>query len=734
MKKYPKSDVLAERINSFSQSYVGWDSTKASKDNALSILGKASDQFWVIDKNKRSNAVFHHYDYSNIDTNVSGRPGLTKSDFYHFRPGIAPPGPRDYKAIIQSCGDAYLHVGLVRNIIDLMGDFACQGVRIAHRNKKVEKFYKNWFARVNGIERSERFCNNLFRSGNIIIRKAYAKVVPKLEKTMYQSVASDIKPNILEPKDKEIPWQYTFLEPTTVDVVGGALAAFVGHPIYTLNIPSYLRTIISGPKTAEEKEIVNQLPVDIINAARTSKPYVLPADKTRVFHYKKDDWQLFAYPILYAVLDDIQMLEQLRLADMAALDGAISNLRIFKLGSLEHKIVPSPAIAAKLASILQSNTGAGTIDLIWGPDIELLESKTEVHKFLGEEKYRPHLSAVYTGLGIPSIFTGGGGTGTTNNFMALKTLIQRLKYARSILLQFWNYEIAEVQKAMGFRFPAKLEFDLDILDDENAVRALLIQLVDRNLISDELLQERFGHDSEMEGIRINREQSERDKGNRPSKAGPFYDPLFGIALKKVALQTGVITPGQVGLNKDAKIDSLILYDKNKGETPAMEMKVKQAAKPGDNSTPVKPTGIPQQGRPKNSKDSQKRKTKVFKPKVKAQLEVWAHSAQDIISEIINPIFLEEIAKKKNLRQLTNVEANQLEKIKFGVLFNIEPISQIQPDIVYQSLGQEVDVDLYQTYQIWLSALGTELNRPLTMDETKQVQVALYIENQQNNDE
>ena len=36
--------------------------------------------------------------------------------------------------------DAYDKVGIIRNIIDLMGDFGCQGINIVHENKSVEKF------------------------------------------------------------------------------------------------------------------------------------------------------------------------------------------------------------------------------------------------------------------------------------------------------------------------------------------------------------------------------------------------------------------------------------------------------------------------------------------------------------------------------------------------------------------------------------------------------------------
>ena len=60
-------------------------------------------------------------------------------------------------------------------------------------------------------------------------------------------------------------------------------------------------------------------------------------------YYKKDDWMLWSNPMIYAILDDIMMLEKMKLADIAALDGAISNIRLWKLGSLEEKILPTKA-------------------------------------------------------------------------------------------------------------------------------------------------------------------------------------------------------------------------------------------------------------------------------------------------------------------------------------------------------------------------------------------------------
>lgn len=716
-KKYPRSEALQNKTFADIPAYISWDGVNATeKSRAFAELNKASDEFTGV---QRAGASYWS-NFSDLDTNVSSRPGLSKSDYYRFRPGEAPPSAKDFKAVMRRCSEAYYKIGLIRNIIDLMGDFACQGIRVVHPNQRIQKFFQHWFEKIHGSERSERFCNNLFRTGNVVVRKQTAKVTAKVEENLYRSSATpDMEVVTQKVVNREIPFKYIYLEPSTIDIVGGPLASMIGQPLYAITLPAHIRRTIITPRTELEKQFISQLPADLVNAARSSSPYLLPQDKTKVFHYKKDDWQIWAFPMIYSLLDDIAVLEKLRLADMAALDGAISNIRIFKLGNLEYKIMPTSAAAQKLAAILQNNVGGGTIDLIWGPDIELVESNTNVHQFLGEEKYRPHLSAVYNGLGIPPSLTGGGGTGTTNNFISLKTLIQRLRYAREVLLTFWNSELADVQKAMGFRLPPVVEFDVDILDDDTSVRALLIQLADRNLISDELLQYRFGHNPDMESLRIQREEKERETGKKVEKAGPYHDPQFGIALKKVALQTGAITPGQVGIRPDAVIDGLKMYDKMTGEKTALEMRV-----PVGGGTPGgKGTSAPA-GRPKNSKDTKPRKTKVFKPKLKASVDVWFKGAQNTVAEILNPLFLKRCGKQ-NMRQLTTAEDKALEKVKFGVLFNLEPLTEVNSKEMYTLLGQSPDMELYHTYQTWANDISQNLDRPLTLDEYRQIQIALY---------
>ena len=727
-KKNPKSEAIQNANTPPSDAYVTWGEDLASKEAAFKKSGESLDEFTGVTGMDKAQAMRRYgLDYSNLDGITGSRPGFARSDYYYFRPDEAV--PQRLKEILKKADDIYQRVGLVKNVIDLMGDFATQGIRIVHKNKRIERFYRRWFKKIEGKDRSERLLNNLYRSGNVVIDRRTAKITLKSSTQLYQSLGTadmnvtDIDGDGPIMDRREIPWKYTFIDPIYVEVAAGSLSSFVNQKTYVLELPASLSKIINSPKTDAERQIVQALPAQIIEAAKSKKAFPLDPNKTIVCHYKKDDWQAWAFPMIYSIMDDITVVEKLKLADMAALDGAISNIRIFKLGNLEHKIIPTKAATSKLAQILGNNVGGGTMDIIWGPDIEMLESNTNVHQFLGEAKYIPHMNNVYAGLGIPPTLTGTfGAAGTTNNFISLKTLTQRLQYGRDVLTRFWENEIALVQKAMGFKHPAKIEFDRMDLSNEDSEKALLIQLADRSLISDELLQTKFGLDPDMEKTRLNRELRERASERMVPKAGPWYNPDPDDALKKIALQTGIVTPSEIGLE---------LEKRKKGEESALEMKA--GSKP---STPTRlandsseslPSGQPGQGRPKMSKDSEKRKTKVFTPQTGASLTIWANKAQDKISEILNPILL-EFYNKKNLRSLSSAEVQEMDMVKTKVLLSIEPHSKLDEQNILSAFNRSDSAQynkLISTYKMWIKNLESEFDEPFSVEDHKQAKASFY---------
>lgn len=705
MKKDRKSPNTPIHINPTQELYVPWNKTLASRTAAFGEMGKALDEVHGVNRTQGSHFI---QDYSDLASNVSGRPGLSRSDYDRHRPHEAI--PTKHKDIINTVNHVYHTVGLIRNIIDLMGDFACQGVRISHPNEKIQKFYRNWFEKVGGKDRSERFLNNLYRTGNVVVRRMTAKISAKDKERMSKTTAKpDTKIEFEKVPANEIPWRYVFIDPAMVEVACGPLSCFMGDKRYFLTLPSQLRHLInSSENTGHQKHLISQLPPDVKEAAKHNRGWPLDPDKTLVFHYKKDDWQSWALPMIYAILKDIGLLEKLKLADLAALDGAISNIRIFKLGSLEHQIAPTRAGAAKLAEVLESHTGVGTMDFVWGPDIELIETTTEVHKFLGEDKYIPTLNSIYAGLGIPPTLTGTfGAAGTTNNFISLQTLVNRLEYGRDVLTSFWKNEIAIVQKAMGFRQPAKMEFEFTNLGDVAAEKALLVDLSDRGIISEELLHYRLNSDAELERVRVNREDKMRDGDRMTKKASPYHDPQLEDALVKVFAQTGAIAPSEVGIE---------LKPKKKGEKSALDMRAQQTAQ--------KPTKVGSPGRPKNTKDKKPRKTKTFKPKSKAAL-LWAQKAQEDISSIANPILLSHF-NKKDMRSLTAKEQQYCEKVKFGVLYNTEAFDDISEDTIYASLNKGgVPYSINKEVQQLMLGISNKLERSLTLEEQRTIQATIY---------
>ena len=647
--------------------YLTWDSDSQRQE----AYAQTSDNIQAYEGIQRSSAYSRKTNFIDIEPSRSVRSSFLRSDYDAFRPGESVSNKQ--KRIIKQCMQAYDKVGIIRNVIDLMSDFSSQGLVLVHPNKTIEKFYRKWWQEIGGVDRSERFLNYLYRCGNVVTRRHTAKINRQQERNLKNSLAADVKIETLKVSKREIPWSYDFINPLAVDIKNNG-SQMVGKPEFVLNLSknSYeaLVKTDNSPNT-----IFKTLPLDIQKRLQNGDRKIpLDPENVQMFYYKKDDWLLWANPMIYAILDDIIMLEKMKLADVAALDGAISNVRLWTVGDLDHKIIPTKAAINKLRDILASNVGGGTMDLVWGPELKFTESQSQVYKFLGGDKYQPVLTSIYAGLGIPPTLTGASsGGGYSNNFVSLKTLIERLEYGREVLSQFWRHEIKIVQKAMGFRLPAEIHFDSIILSDEAAQKKLLMDLADRDIISQETLLERFREMPSIEKVRVRREERERSNDSAsPKKAGPYHNPQHKDDMAKIALTKDIL---------DSE------YLENLGvpyaDPPAVEPPSSDAPKDSEN----KP--IQDNGRPKFSRDTQKRKQKRVLPRSSdaTSKTLWAMEAQAKISEIVSPIALAHF-DKKNIRSLNKAEVDQLEHLKLCILTGMQPFMDIDENVVKQLIDNK----------------------------------------------
>jgi len=613
------------------------------------------------------------------------------------------------------CMQAYDKVGIVRNVIDLMSDFAAQGLTIVHPNKNVEKFYRKWFLQVNGTDRSERFLNYLYRCGNVVVKRRNAKLNPQKEKELRRTAGNDIVIKNIKVDKRVVPWTYDFLNPLAVDIqdYGGQ---FVGKPEFVLNMSKMTYESLVKNST-KNQTIFKTLPNDLQKRLHDGDRKIpLSPDDVGFYYYKKDDWLLWANPMIYAILDDIIMLEKMKLADLAALDGAISNVRLWTVGDLEHKIIPTKAAINKLRDILASNVGGGTMDLVWGPELNFTESNSQVYKFLGSEKYQPVLTSIYAGLGIPPTLTGASSSGGyTNNYVSLKTLIERLEYGRDVLKQFWRHEIELVRKAMGFRYPAEIHFDSIVLSDEAAEKNLLIQLADRDIISHETLLERFKEMPSMEKVRVRREEKDRRDDVLPDKASPYHNPQHREDIAKIALTKDMLA--------DEYLDDMGLPVSN-DETPESQPIENVPKQQDDNNGPINPVG-----RPNFSRDSVKRKQKRVLPKsgTPTAAVLWAVSVQDKISEILSPIALDHF-NKKNMRSLSKAEMSQVDYLKLCILTGMKPYIDITSDMVKELLdsGSQPSQAFTNMVQDEIESFKTSNNRVPNSSELKYINATVFV--------
>ena len=677
--------------------FVTWNDEEGS-------FAKASKEANV----KNYTAVKASNTYQNIaQPNVSVRQGYDRRDYDFFRPGEQIP-TRELD-IIAACMQSYEKIGIVRNTIDMMSEFACQGIDLVHPNPRIEDFYKQWFSKINGKERTERILNLFYRAGNLIVKRNTAKLKPEDADNLKRGIAADVKVEKTKTiKPMEIPWEYVIYNPLAIEVYGSELAPYWGQKYfkYGIRIPEFIDKKLKNPEIEVYREFISKVPKEVTDLARKGgKVIPLDSDKITAIYYKKDDWQVWARPMIFAIMEDLIMLRKMKLADLSALDGAVSHIRMWRLGSLDHKIMPTENAIARLAEMLMNNVGGGTMDLIWGPELDFKESSVDISKFLGEEKYKPVLNNIFAGLGIPPGLTGlSTSGGFSNNYIGLRTLVERLEYGRDKIVEFWTKEIKIVQQAMGFRQPAQLVFDKHVLSDEAAMLRLLVEMSDRNLISDEAIQERFDLIPEIERVRLNRETRRRESETMPPKLGPFSTDTKE-AVKKIFAQNGRMGPSDFNIEASDAVEA--------------EPKQPSVAPPNEE----KPKGKPGQGRPNGKKDDLKRNRRTVKPVNASQ---WYEEKYYKIEEITTPAFLASVSKA-SIEDLSDAEYQSFENFKIGLLSQFMQKDSVTKQKVQAALSSEIVIPkpLKALIKLTEQKLEKKQKRPLEFYQKRKIALSAY---------
>ena len=453
-----------------------------------------------------------HRATASTSDSITTRRGFYPPDYYSQRPQDSL--PVKFNDVVAMCRSVYLRVGIVRNVMDLLTDLACEDFKLIHPDKSVEAFFKVWMNKAKLYDAIDEFVRHFLIDCNVVVRRYTAKISdPVYNQWVKRTMAAqEVTP---EPEKlytekltnkREIPWRYTFLNVAALYWRGGDLARLTGKRQLAFKPSTELVNAVRSPSEPFQKSLVDRIPGLVKNALVNAEGLIdLDMNTLYVAHAKKDSWEDWAPPSLYSILADIHFKDKLRQAEISALDGVINVIRLWKLGDHTQGFLPGEAPIDKLIGILESNTGGGAIDIVWDSMIDMKDFYPPIDKILGQEKYNQVNRDILVGLGVPEVLIGGQGANFSNSWIQLKTVVERLKFIRRKVIEWIEGEVNIVCEAMDIETAPIIRFPQNNLEDENISRKLIVGLLDRGVISVEAVLDAYGENFLLEIERM-REQ------------------------------------------------------------------------------------------------------------------------------------------------------------------------------------------------------------------------------------
>lgn len=611
------------------------------------------------------------------------KPPYTRNHYEYFRPNDKIPNgdtQSELQQIMLLCGKAYEQVGIVKTIVDVIAEFAAEGIEIIHEDESPNNFYKSWQLRVGLEDVVEQFIRWLCKSGNTVVRRKFGQLESYRIKQLQENNKGD------GVKYGYIPLEYKFYNPAAIEVVGDGLSLFSDRKTYGLKISAKLIQKLKQPSTDEEKRIFNALPPEIKNLVGSKNllkgHYVVPIDNDKIYvgHYKKDDNEIWAKSFIYSVLSDIQYNQKLKLAKITTLDGMINVTRLWKLGDHTVELLPAPGSGAKLAGIIGNNTGGGPMDIIWDSAITLEEFYPPIENLA---HFQEDTKAILLGLGFPEGLLGGSdSTGNANaNALSLKNFIKILEAVRRAVRKWLNTEIDIIQERMGFSKRPIIRFSNSDLYDTSVYFKLLLDLVDRNILSETRVLEIIGESPNLETLNIMRRDKLRKEGEAPERAGPYYNPQ---------------------LEQQQKHE----ITKQKLQNNSKNMSQQNPTKKSDN------------GRPKNSKDSVQRRRRTN--------AVQAARIYDFVHEYTTKLMLTHF-NITNARQLTSEQKKIIEAsiLEILALFPINAV--LDEDSIVEAYEDGDKTQISRLNTIYRELLYSNTVEDITANEKRMLMIEAYME-------
>jgi hypothetical protein len=364
---------------------------------------------------------------------------------------------------IELCQKAYANVAVFRNAVDVMSEFANTEIYLEGGTKKSREFFQQFFKRINLQNLKDQYFREYYRSGNIFVYRFDGEFNVEDYARLMNQVGS------INPSANKIPVKYVLLNP--FDIVSKRATTFnVGA--YEKVLSEYELSRLQNPSTEEDQLIYDSLDPEMKKLIKDGSYYTdgikieLDPKRLSFSFYKKQDYEPFAIPFGYPVLEDINAKLELKKMDQAITRTVENVILLITMGAEPEK----GGVNANNINAMQhlfKNESVGRVlisDYTTKADFVI----PDLNKVLGPAKYQILNDDIKQGL--QNIVVGDEKYNSTQ--VKAQIFIDRLKEARSCFLNdFLQKEIKRIANTLGFKsYPTATMKDIDMRDETQLMR------------------------------------------------------------------------------------------------------------------------------------------------------------------------------------------------------------------------------------------------------------------------
>ena len=448
--------------------------------------------------------------YENIDN------GLVP---YKYSKGINNKSSLDVRDVVVLCQKAYYNFSVFRNVIDLMTEFSATKVYFTGGSKKSRDFLNALFRKIDLQTFIDKFFREYYRSGNVFVHRFDTKIKPEDVRKITKTYGANSLKAVDE--DYTLPSRYIILNPADIQMSGN-ISFFDG--VYYKVLSDYELERLKNPQSEEDQQVYDSLDPETKKALKARNVGIVtiklePGKVTPVF-YKKQDYEPFAVPMGFPVLEDINWKSEMKKMDMALTRTTNQAILLITMGAeLKDGSLNVNQRSIETMQKLFENQSVGKV-LVSDYTTQAKFVIPDIASILDPKKYQVVNDDIQMGLNNILI----GDDKFANTSIKIQVFIERLKQGREAFVnQFLSPEIKRICKSLGFKNYPRANFQEIELKDKTTWNRVVAQLIQYGVLTAE---------EGLEAIDSGRlpepeESLESQKRFKEMRDEGYYAPLIG---------------------------------------------------------------------------------------------------------------------------------------------------------------------------------------------------------------